>query len=169
MLQEYSKAAQLTYRFITNVGVLVGFTLLAAIAVTGFTLEQYFLLTNSHLDTNLLSQEVSLEDHSAVLIAAIGVVMELRDYMLYRMNNRQPPEHDDKFADTTVIFGIYLIMLGIIMEFIDQFYNLALAYGVTSFHFILGAVYSMLLVNIICLAVLLLYPVNIIKKSWFSG
>ena len=75
-----------------------------------------------HIDLNFIPTEVALEENIAILIAAFGVFLEHRIYLLRKIYPDTIPEHVAEFDQYSHDAGVMFIMLAIFMEATDLFF-----------------------------------------------
>jgi len=106
------------YKISCSVSVLIVMAVGVLIGVSGIMSEQVeFLLHNYKI--NFVPTEISLEEDIVVLVAAFGVFLEHRCYLInkaYPIDIPKSVELIDKYSHK---IGIFLILLAVFMEMID--------------------------------------------------
>ena len=103
------------YRLAGHHATLVVATLCIMTGAAGIMTEQVqFLATNHHM--NFIPAEVGMEENVAILIAAFGVFLEHRRYLLEKVYAGPIPEPVDAFDRYSHGVGIMFLMIAILME-----------------------------------------------------
>ncbi len=98
---------------------LMVFSLLILLGVLGIMTEQLrFLLANHQLD--FIPSEIDLEEDIAILIVAFGVLLEHRFWLLERIYPNGVPAPVQKLDLYSQKFGIFLIIIAVIIECFDM-------------------------------------------------
>ena len=106
------------FRFAGSYFALVLITISVLIGVTGVMTNQIqFLITN--IDLEFIPSEIGLEEEIVILIAAFGVFLEHRYWLLDRLYPDGIPADVKTFDQYTHEFGVFLILLAIFMEATD--------------------------------------------------
>lgn len=106
------------YRIAGGHMTLVFITICILLGSAGIMTEQIqFLAANHHL--NFIPTEVSLEENIAILIAAFGVFLEHRCYLLRRIYPDGIPDTVEQFDQYSHNIGVMFILVAIVIVAID--------------------------------------------------
>jgi hypothetical protein len=143
------------YRLAASRSALVLFIVVIFLGVAGIMTEQIsFLLASHQLD--FVPAEISMEEDIAILLAAFGVFLEHRFWLLDKIYPNGVPEPAKKFDLYAQHVGILLIMIAVFIECFDMlflafntwgFSNAGLKYLEVTFLFVCNTVAVLSLVK----------------------
>ncbi|MBO6520569.1 MAG: hypothetical protein JJ900_08515 [Rhodospirillales bacterium] len=80
-------------------------------------LQFQFLMENMHM--NFVPGEVNLEEDIAIVVAAFGVFLDNRRWLVRGRYGDNVPDHEQTFSELCQKFGVGLILMGIFIEVVD--------------------------------------------------
>ncbi len=105
-------------------------TLSILLGTCGIMTQQVeFLIENHHL--NFIPAEIVLEDDIAILIAAFGVFLEHRGYLLKKVYPDGAPYTIERFDVYAHDFGVMLILIAILIVALDLAFLAFSTWGIT--------------------------------------
>lgn len=109
------------YRLAGNHLTLVVITFSVLFGAAGIMTAQIDFLVENHT-MNFIPTETGLEQNIAILIAAFGVFLEHRRYILNKIYSDAIPANIEQFDDYTHNTGVMFILVAILMEATDLFF-----------------------------------------------
>ncbi|MBT3766470.1 MAG: hypothetical protein HOB79_04885 [Rhodospirillaceae bacterium] len=109
------------YRVAGNHFTLCFISLVILLGAAGIMTQQVQFLADN-MGMNFIPTEVALEENIAILIAAFGVFLEHRIYLLRKIYPDTIPESVAEFDQYSHNVGVMFIMLAILMEATDLFF-----------------------------------------------
>ncbi len=109
----------MVYRLAASKSALFTFSFFILLGVAGIMTEQIRFLVDNH-QMDFIPGEIDLEEDIAILLAAFGVFLEHRFWLLERVYPDGVPEPIREFDIYGQRFGIYLILIAVLIECLDM-------------------------------------------------
>ena len=103
------------YRLAGSQSALHAINLCILLGIAGIMTEQIQFLS-AHFEMNFIPEEVAMEQSIAILLAAFGVFLEHRRYVLERIYPDAIPEPIQQFDHYSHNIGVMMILIAILME-----------------------------------------------------
>ena len=107
------------FRLAASKSVLFTFSFFILLGVAGIMTEQITFLLDHH-QMDFIPAEIDLEEDIAILLAAFGVFLEHRFWLLDRIYPNGVPEPLREFDLYGQKFGIFLILIAVVIECLDM-------------------------------------------------
>lgn len=150
------------YAVALNRYLLLIFTVGILIGTLGIFTEQVIFLTQ-HYSAEFITEEISLEDDIALLMALYGVFLDKRRWVVHFQIEGDVSDATKAFADDTQKTGIALILIAIGIKVIDMFFMSMNAWGAGSSFAVYFEVAFLFSVNILAMLLLVRFAVNLLK------
>lgn len=132
--------------------------------IAGVMTEQVkFLIDNAHL--NFIPGEIQLEGNIVILVAAFGVFLEHRGYLLEKMYPGGAPDTVGQFDDYSHHIGVMFILVAIAMEALDLLFLAFNKWGFTSPVLQFSEIAVLFVANVMAFAMLIHFGLKTLRHE----
>ena len=138
-------------------------TISILIGCAGVMTEQVvFLKSNYHM--NFILDEIELETNIVILIAAFGIFLEYRHWLLERNYPDGIPEDIDKFDKNSHDISVLLILIAILAESVDLFFIALNHWGIAFTVLKYTEISILFFANITAIALIGIFGLRLLRK-----
>lgn len=122
-------------------------------------LQIQFLVENHHL--NFIPGEITLEENIAIVIAAFGVFLDLRRWVVRSFYADGVPEEEEARSAFCQKRGVQFILLGILIEIVDLCFLALTNFGLDMPILLYGEFLVLLVLNLVAIVSLLIFAIEL--------
>lgn len=105
---------------------------LGCIAVSMLIAADQFLVIRAHLAAMEHPENIGLEEDIAVILVALGVLMEERELLTKYLYDGEIPATEDRLNEAATLHGAAILAIGLCIEVLVQLHNYLLVLGPTA-------------------------------------
>lgn len=152
------------YRAAGNHYMLLFITFGILLGTAGIMTEQIeFLADNYHL--NFIPAEINLEENIAILIAAFGVFLEHRSYLLAKMFPEGIPDKVNEFDEYCHFMGVMFILIAIFVVALDLFFLALNTWGIELPVLKYGEILVLFCINGLTIFLLMVFSLKVYRRA----